>query len=199
MNKQDVLVIIQGPANIPKNLEAWFGYNFIFSGWEVEIDKYGYLPFLPNRYPKSNGPGNVLLQKTTTLAGLEYAQKIGYEYSLKIRSDLFPTNPDTLFSSFTDGLNFIAKHRDSIDGHNGYLVDYMQFGRTDDLVTLWSGVESSSSVAEICLLNSFLKNFTEKDCSFILDKLDSSNDLWWERSKIFISQYKTDNWYRTYW
>lgn len=149
--------------------------------------------------PITIGPGNINLQKTTTLAGLEYAQKIGYEYSLKIRSDLFPTNPDTLLSSFTDGFNFIAKHRDSIDGHNGYLVDYMQFGRTDDLVTLWRGVESSSSVAEICLLNSFMENFTEKDCSFILDKLNSSNDLWWERSKIFISSYKHDPAYRTYW
>lgn len=61
MNKQDVLVIIQGPANIPKNLETWFGWNFIFSGWEVEIDKYGYLPFLPNKYPDSSGPGNINL------------------------------------------------------------------------------------------------------------------------------------------
>lgn len=194
------LVIIQGPIFRPLLHESrWSKNQILFSSWKE--DNTSGIPIILSEKPEYTGVGNVNLQKTTTLRGLYYAREIGYSHCLKIRSDLFPTNNEKLIGSFDpDKLNFIAKHR-QVDGeYDGYLVDYLQYGKTEDLILLWENVEiNSSSFAELALTKSYLKNFSPENSHFILNSLDSSSDLWWERSKIYLSQYRYDGWYRDFW
>ena len=203
-NLSEIAVVIQGPIkNIRRHMDLWpESCLVLFSTCDDFEERIGAdVITLQSDRPEDNGVGNINLQKITTLSGLNIAQKYDYKYSIKIRSDLFPTNARTLIDSLDlEKLNFIAKHRDRIDGYDGYLVDYFQAGKTDDLIKLWDIKDiHSNSIAETALMNNFSKNFKPEDVSFFLDKLNSSNDLWWERSKIFISSYKHDPAYRTYW
>lgn len=197
----NILIIIQGPVHdVKRHIEAWEDCYPILSTWT--LDKWvGDIPVCQNSMPQDIGVGNINLQKTTTLAGLNFAKEHGFEYCVKIRSDLFPTNAKTLIESLDpEKLNFIAKHRDRIDGYDGYLVDYFQFGKTDDLIKLWD-IEDihSNSTAETVLMNNFHKKFKSEDVYFFLDKLGDYNDLWWDRSNIMISSYQKDPAYRTWW
>ena len=197
----NVCVIIQGPVhNVERHIQAWEDYYPIISTWPIS-EWIGDIPVCQSVLPKDVGVGNVNLQKTTTLAGLSFAKEHEFEYCVKIRSDLFPTNAKALIELMDpEKLNFIAKHRDKIDGFDGYLVDYFQFGKTDDLIRLWD-IEDihSNSCAETVLLNNFYKYFRPENVGFFLDSLNGYNDLWWDRSNFFISSFLNDPAYRTKW
>lgn len=197
----EIAVVIQGPIHsVDRHMEVWDGFHLIFS--TCSITRYrADIPIYTLYTPKDVGVGNVNLQKTTTLGGLSAAHDEGFEYCVKIRSDLFPIDAKSLIASLDpERLNFIAKHRDRIDGYDGYLVDYFQFGETYDLIKLWDIDDiHSNSTAETVLLKNFYKNFKPEDASFFLDKLNPYNDLWWDRSNIFISSYQKDPAYRTVW
>lgn len=197
----NICIIIQGPSDdIERHKKCWNDYHYIFSSW-IDDKKISNNPCILSLKPKELGSGNINLQKISTLNGLYIAKNLGFDYCLKIRSDMYPTNTKLLIKSFNfDKINFIAKHGDIIDGYNGYLVDYLQFGKTNDLIKLWSiNNIYYSRVAEICLLNNFEKYFSSSDINFLINNLDDNNDLWWNKNKIFISTYKKDPIYRSIW
>lgn len=201
INLSKVAVIIQGPIhNVERHMKVWEDFYPIISTWPI-TEYIANIPLFQSVRPKDTGVGNINLQKITTMGGLSVAHEFGFEYCIKIRSDLFPTNAKALVESLDpEKLNFIAKHRDKIDGYDGYLVDYFQFGKTSDLIKLWDIKNVySNSTAETVLMNNFHKNFKPEDASFFLDSLGWYNDLWWDRSDISISSYKKDPAYRTRW
>ena len=199
----NVGIIIQGPLNHLKNIrESWknFKDNIIFSTWsnqkhlllETDVAVFSDYPTIP-------GPGNLFYQTTTTLAGLLEAKKRGYKYCLKIRSDILPTS-DINFINILDKtkFNFLCWHNHIVyPNYNGYLVDYLMSGLTDQLIDLWNINSSFCDVAEIMLTAKFKEKFTNNDILYFLKMLTPQNDLYWIKYKTFLSSYNLYKGYRT--
>jgi len=205
VSKDNICIIIQGPSsNIARQRQCWNGYNYIFSTWTNDAKRNEYYDdnVIFSITPVHAGYKNINLQKISTLNGLHTAKNLGFTHCMKIRSDLYPTNTEKFMEILNhDKLNFISRHcYKVIDGLDGYLIDYMQYGPIDMMIRLWEiDNVNFSTVPEICLSNNYNQYFKENDSYFLLDHLNTNNDLWWDRTNIFISTYSQDKTFRTYW
>ena len=124
-------VVIQGPIHDFERMDvSWGDHNKIYSTWHGEgqvqpsrqTDKVIY-----NKKPPNPGNKNINLQTESSLAGINLAFSMGYEFCIKWRSDYVPLFCDKFFNTLDrDALNFIAwsSHR------GGYFVDYFFAGPT---------------------------------------------------------------------
>ena len=200
----DIAIIIQGTStNIKQVKDAWknFSNNVFFSTWNQYKNSYTESDnTIFSDYPTDPGPGNLFYQAKTTLAGLYKAKEKGFNYALKIRSDILPTNDLSLvnlldFSKF----NFLCWHKHVVHSDfPGYLVDYLMSGPIDGLIKLWEIKNIISNVAEITLTDNFYKNFKEKDIVFFLEQLAPDNDLYWIKYQKYLSSYKVSPTYNKY-
>jgi hypothetical protein len=199
ITEKQIAVIVQGPStHVQEQREAWKGYpHIIYSTWEGDENQYFEQEVVIfTEKPSEGGSGNINLQKTTTIKGLELAKHLGYQQVLKIRSDIVPTNW-LLFLDLlkVNKLNFLCWHINSIQNYPQYLVDYLMAGSIDDLTTLWKSCESTHPVAEGCLMDSFNKHFKIDCLEMFLNKLTHSNDLNWLKYGKRLSSYNEHDCY----
>lgn len=193
-------IIIQGPTQwlneIKKSYEdcTW---DLIFSTWEEDKDKYyKNEKVVINKKPKDNGIGNLFYQQTTTLNGLKYAEKQGYEYAIKIRSDMTPTNQKKFVSLFHKNIHFFYWHH--YDG--GYIVDYFMGGKIKEMIKIWEIDKTEKyKYAEQAITKSFKKNnFENENYEFIGKSIDENNDILWLKNNLYLSTYANDKSFLNY-
>lgn len=135
------IIMLQGPGTYNDNLYSFYKDEAIFSTWDGERSSFKRTCY--SSKPSNPGVGNSNLQFYGCKKGCEYAASLGYEYVLKIRSDL-------LLDKFNDILNGLPEDKITVLGyHNwsgGYLIDYIIGGPIDVLHSIWNYDTSSETV-----------------------------------------------------
>jgi hypothetical protein len=190
-------ILITGKStNVAEIKEAFLGHDLIFSTWKGEEEKYIKQDVvLFNEPPEEPGPYHFFYQKKCSLEGLRFCKQIGYDYVLKIRNDLIPTNINNFLKIIDfNKFNFVGRHT---GGSITYFIDYFMSGRTDNLIKLWEvdDVRDNDFVEQI-LTRRFYDCLNDVSVNFILNDLNRDNDLYWFKNNIFISEYKKENCYK---
>lgn len=191
---KDLAIVVQGPSNYVSHFKRIFGKNLIFSTWIGEENKYtnGDVVIF-NQTPLDCGPANFNLQKVSTINGLLKAKDLGYDYALKIRSDLIPTNSLNFLKLLeNDNLNFLCWYLHEVYPKcSGYLIDYLMSGRISTLLKIWE-VNIFCRVPEIMITHQYISNLSNIDINFFLPFLNGDNDLYWIKNNKLLSSYNSD-------
>lgn len=198
--RDDTCVIIQGPTDYIDVVLTHTTYpNYLISTWNPSLPSLANKKCIYNDHPSIPGPMHFNYQKMSTLYGLREAKRLGFKYAVKIRSDMYFTNPGKFFEIINyDKLNFIAWHYHEVYPKcPGYLIDYMMAGPIDDMISLWD-IDNINmcSVPEVMMTDRFIK--LKKECHFLLDDMNSNNDIYWVKRNLYISTYKVNNIYDKY-
>lgn len=114
-----------------------------------------------------SGKGNVRNQKVSTVRGLQRLLEQGVEYSWKIRSDFEVLNLSSLTESILDSGDFDGVAViDWVLHKKGYPMDFIQFGKTETLLEMWSGVRTHSLITRVTeqkVSNSFARMFAKNN------------------------------------
>lgn len=184
----DFCIIIQGPSRYVTQLKENYGdLPIIWSTWVGEEGNYN-----PNtdkvvlsHQPQNRGVHNLNMQRISTVNGLDFAKKLGYEYAIKMRSDQFPTNPTEFVKLFDKNkVTFLSAHK---GGGNPYLIDYYMGGSIDDLLELWDLKVDGWPFPERAITDSAIKKFKDK-LSFTQGKMSLENDVYWISRKMTCKQ-----------
>lgn len=119
---------------------------------------------LLNSYPPAPGVSNFYYQQTTTLSGLKEAKRMGVTHALKIRSDMLIDDIDMLIDIMLESPNklwFPAY----INHDGGYLMDFFQFGRIDDLLRLW-GFPKPTLLDLVCCKSKLIRRLADKHLNY---------------------------------
>lgn len=195
----DTVFIIQGPANYAKQVKESFQnkVSLIFSTWEDEecnfqsTDK-----VIFNKKPQNCGQQNLNLQKITTTEGLKTAKQLGFNYAVKWRSDMLPTNITNLLNCF----NFLEKKLNFIfwvNHQHGYLLDYIMGGEIDNLLLLWNFPEKNYSYPEQALTENYLNQLKQIPIHFFGNQLNEQNDIFWIKNNLNLSSLKNNKIFST--
>ena len=193
---KDLAIIVQGQSSYLEILKkSLTGLNVIYSTWVGEENKYSNNDIVIfNEKPKHPGPCNFNFQITSTIAGLKKAKELGFKKSLKLRSDIVPTNAHEFIKLLNnDKLNFLCWHCHEVYPKcPGYLVDYLMSGDIDDLIELFDIQDTSwCSVPEIHLTHQYITKLIKKtEIEYFLPKLNRDNDLIWLKRNIELSSYR---------
>ena len=195
------LILVQGKADyIPINTLAWRGYDVLFSTWDGEQSKFtGHESVIYNTQSSVAGPANLNYQQVSTYNGLLYALDNGYTHVLKIRSDVYPTNANSFMNTLDySTLNFLCWHEHEVyPSCPGYLVDYLMFGETNEMLKLWDIKDNFCNVPEVILTWNYITNCTT-NVSYFLDSLSVDNDLIWIKNNLRLSSYQKSDRYDKY-
>lgn len=184
----DFCIVIQGPSRYVTQLKENYGdLPIIWSTWVGEEGNYN-----PNtdkvvlsHQPQNRGVHNLNMQRISTVNGLDFAKKLGYEYAIKMRSDQFPTNPTEFVKLFDKNkVTFLSAHK---GGGNPYLIDYYMGGSIDDLLELWDLKVDGWPFPERAITDSAIKKFKDK-ISFTQGKMSLENDVYWISRKMTCKQ-----------
>ncbi len=191
------ILLIQGQDTYWDKLREVYNDDIIFSTWHpatwATANKFPNT--LINNPPTNPGYGNSNLQFRGTEIGCRYAKKLGYDYVLKIRSDLLIPDYKKLLSLLTDvpRLSSLAYHNWS----GGYLIDYIIGGPVDLLIDIYKDDTSTSSDFSERQLFDRIKSRRINKIQYLLPLMDSNNiscySLKWERD--IIQSGKTDSLY----
>jgi hypothetical protein len=198
VNSNFVILISGKSTNVLEIKNAFSGFNLIFSTWKGDEQNYHSDDVvLFNEPPLETGPHNFFYQKVCTLNGLYLCKEKGYEYVLKIRNDLIPTNTNDFINIIDfNKINFIGQHIGSPESDR-YFIDYFMSGKTEDLIKLWEvdDIRNSDFVEQI-LTRRFYNHLNNIPVNFILNNLNDNNDLYWLKNNIKISEYKKHDCYK---
>lgn len=195
-------IVIQGPTTYYEKIIDCFklyGENVVFSTWKSEPQSNirtisNHIKVCLQDLPDEKGYGNINCQTLSSVIGLLELKSC--DYVLKIRSDMIPTNIDSLLKSFVqdDKLTFMCWHKD------GYLVDYFNFGKRELMFKFWDLFSRESCPAEFSLLKNFSDKFNisyptsfgdvKPHVNFCLNDLTEGNDIFWIKNNTFLSSYK---------
>ncbi len=184
-------VVVQGktdPEALPKIKEKWSGYCLIFSTWMGDEEYYTNDDIvLFNEIPDNTGVANLNLQKITTWNGLTLARKMGWEKALKWRSDMWPTDGDSIWRTFSDnGLNFFCWH----DYNGGYVTDYFVYGNCEDIIGIYD-IENFNDRFPEWHITERLKNLgLHVGAKCMGNRLHSNIDIFWQKNGIWLSSYR---------
>lgn len=190
-------IVVQGkthPDFLPLIKEKWNGYLLIFSTWKGDESHYTDDDIvLFSEMPDTAGTSNLNLQKITTWNGLALARRMGWEYALKWRSDMYPTNADLLWSTFSnDGLNFLVW----TDWNGGYVTDYFMYGSCDDITTLFDIEPTHSGFPEQHITKRLKESGLAENAKCMGNQLSEENDICWMKNGIMLSSYKGNGVYK---
>tara|TARA_Y100000389_G_scaffold198809_1_gene235992 strand:- start:859 stop:1461 length:603 start_codon:yes stop_codon:yes gene_type:complete len=184
----DFCIIIQGPSRYVNELKENYGdLPIIWSAWIGEDSHYNAKTdtVVLSPIPENRGVRNLNMQKISTINGLDFAKKLGYNYAIKMRSDQYPTNPSEFVKLFDkDKLTFLSSHS---GGGNPYLIDYYMGGSIDDLLELWDLNPNGWSFPEQSVTNSAIKKFKDK-LSYTHSTMSLENDVYWISRKMTCKQ-----------
>lgn len=148
------------------------------------------------------GRSNIRNQKISSLNGLLRLKELGVTYAWKIRSDFEVTSLKGLTTALLEdaGDHQIA-FIDWVLHKGGYPMDFIQFGRIEQLIDLWSGVKPYSlltRVPEKKIDKSFVKLFSKRDLDrnghrsirFLASKLYElpDTDVLWHKKKLSLKR-----------
>lgn len=149
----DIPVVLQGPTTYYKEVSEYYKDNFcVWSTWKSEPkENLDYLSNLKNvvlvtdNLPTYNEEENVGLteyeswtrqrskyQFTSTLNGFNYLKENGYDYGIKVRSDMLIDIPTLLNMTKKECFNSFGWHRGSV----GYFIDYYFSANVDLIISL---------------------------------------------------------------
>ena len=189
------VVLLQGPSNFVPMLKKSWTLPTIYSAWEGEENKYNKDDIvLFNKKPSDPGPANFWMQQSSTIKGLHEAKLRGFENVLKMRSDMIPTSCEKLMSCFKkDAINFLCWHSHEVyPGCPGYLIDFFMYGPIDEMIALWDIQEIFCVVPEIMITWQYIRKLLDViPVHFILNEINSQNDIAWIKNQISLSSYKT--------
>jgi hypothetical protein len=136
--------------------------------------------------------------------GLELLLDEGYEYSWKIRSDFKIENLEALTSSLIESIESSSRKVYFLDWvlhRSGYPMDFIQFGKTVDLLNVWKRVATAwppNRSPEERLKTAFAKNFASKNpdknpwksIGFMANRAVSINgvDITWLKAGVSLKQ-----------
>lgn len=181
-------MVIQGPSRYVNELKSHYGdLPIVWSCWvgeeshyDLKNDKVAF-----SHPPQNRGVHNLNMQKTSTLSGLDYAKKLGFEYAVKMRSDQYPTNPSEFVKLFDkDKLTFLSAHKGS---GSPYLIDYYMGGSIDDLMELWNLEVNGWFFPEEAVTESAVRKFKDK-IDYTHNKMSLENDVYWISRKMTCKQ-----------
>ncbi len=144
-----IVIVYQGSGEfIPMLAKKYPQLPIIFSTWKStkisrsDISSNHWL--VRSKSPLWRGPSNLNLQKTSTLAGLRLAQELGFDYALKIRDDMDLEPLDEAIKQLKIKSQTHPKTAiwflDWVLHLSGYPMDFLQFGKTSDLIAVWQQV-----------------------------------------------------------
>ena len=184
-----LVVLIQGPSSyVEEQKKAWDSFDIIWSTWKGEENKYNKNDTVVyNQIPNNFGVQNITLQQKSTIEGIKKAKELNFKRVLKWRSDLIPNNPKKLIDLFDkNSVNFLAWHNSG-----GYFIDYFMESDIDKMYKIWDFNNINGPFPErIITDNIFEKGIL--NFNFILDKLNSDNEIYWIKRNILLSNYKNN-------
>ncbi len=196
-----ICIVIQGPSDyVHEQKNAWEETKVIFSTWEGSEDKYSNEDtVIFNKVPVSGGVRNYELQRLSTYNGILLAKELGYEYVLKLRSDLIPTSGNKFLEILDlDLINFLCWHDNHVhDEFHGYFVDYLMFGKVEDLEKIWDSNYTQFNVPELSMTKQYFNLFDTSKLNFFLKSLNDTNELIWKKNGINLSTYNSHGGFRT--
>jgi len=147
------VVLLQGPTTFDTELTNFYKQDALFSTWVGEKSNLKNTIYVNK--PRIPGIGNSNLQFAGCLAGCRYAESLGFDYILKIRSDILLQDYLEIIKTLNeDKLSFLFYH----DWSGGYLADYIIGGPTDLLKKVWDYDTSfDNNFSERILMNQLNK------------------------------------------
>lgn len=191
------VIVLQGPNTHPKEIKnVYSGKDVIFScsvSSETESLLDSGFNILRNEEPKIAGKYNFNYQVKNTISGIRKAKEIGYDFVLKIRSDITIPRIDELLNLMgekSDTIFFSAYH----NWNGGYLCEHMVYGEINKMEILWDIPESDSMLPpEVQLTRHFFKNLPDTKVDYIFPLLYSNNiKAYWEKRHFFLNEYEND-------
>lgn len=196
-----ICIVIQGPSDyVHEQKNVWEETKVIFSTWEGSEDKYSNEDtVIFNKVPANGGVKNYELQRLSTYNGILFAKELGYKYVLKLRSDLIPTSGNKFLEILDlDSINFLCWHDTHVhDEFHGYLVDYLMFGKVEDLEKIWDSNYTQFIVPELSMTKQYFNLFDTSKLNFFLKSLNDTNELIWKKNGINLSTYNNHGGFRT--
>lgn len=196
---EDIAIVIQGPINEMEYdfiKDAWGSNHLIISTWDGNTTKFKFGDtILYNKMPVWRGVQNLNLQKISTQAGLMKAQSMGYNYALKIRNDMYPTNSQALLNCMNwDKLNLFAWH----NHRDGYITDYIIGGYINDINHLYN-VDIDGAYPEYLLTEKLFTSGVSNKTNYFLNSITKDNDVYWNHHGQFkrLSDYHNIGAYTT--
>lgn len=190
---ENTAIIIRGITyNVSEIRECFKDYsnNIIFSTWKGNENKFkSEEKVVYSEQPVIDGPSSFILQRTTSLAGLEFASSLNYQNAILIRFDTIFRPADKIIELFNfDKLNFLCWHQHGI----GYLVDYIMAGKIEHLKTLWATFGAyQSDVSEHIITSNYIHKLSNNvEAKFILRDLNDTRDIFWKKYNLMLSKYQ---------
>jgi len=197
--KDDICIVVQGPIDYVDNIidtYEKFKNNVIISTSKISNHNLQYLSekgfkLINNELTVNPGRANFNNQVKNTYEGVKKANKLGFKYVLKIRSDIFIDNLVEFINSLNkDKIYFPAYH--NYDG--GYLCDYMLFGSIDFMLKLWDIPLSNSNLPpETQLTLKYLEIENNDNLDFMFPILYSKQiNAYWPKHQKYLNEYQND-------
>lgn len=163
-------ILLQGPATFDSDLLNFYSQDILFSTWVGEKSSIKNTIYINK--PNTCGIGNSNLQFCGCLAGCNYAESLGYDYVLKIRSDILLQDYDHIIKLLDKNkLSFLFYHNWS----GGYLADYMIGGPIELLQKVWNYDTSlDNNFSERILMNQ-IKKLKITSVNYIMPMLIQNN------------------------
>lgn len=189
-------IVLQGEVSYPDRIVSHYNRrDVILSTNKFTEDAIRKIEFSDIAIQKNSlvnpGRANFNNQVINTYNGILLAEKLGFEYVIKIRSDIFIYELDRFLSLIdTNSVYFSAYH--NWDG--GYLCEHMVAGPIDFMKRLWDIPESNSSLPpEVQLTNKFESIYNKEKIKFlfpILYEHDIVAD--WPKHQRCLNSYEDD-------
>jgi hypothetical protein len=178
-------IVVQGPTNpnvLPKIKECWTGYQLIFSTWEGShpelYDSDDIVVW--NKFTDFSGTSNLNRQKITTWNGMALAEKMGWDWALKWRSDMWCYGADLIWHAMDkDSFNILSWNTES----GGYIQDYIMGGKPSEVISLFD-TELEGPFAEFMLTRKLYESDLHKKTKCFGRVLnDRFCDIgWWKKN-----------------
>lgn len=209
----DVWLCVQGPTKYVEQMcEAYSGYpRKVWATWHGEphidlLDAAGFhVVFLDK--PENRGHQNVNLQCVSAFRSIIEAHSRGAKYALKVRHDLVFSDLEKMLEICLqkEHLTFLCYH----DHRGGYLVDYFNFGKIDEIERWWRmQTMRKDACSEVYQLEHYLRFWglpVDRSCkklkeyfSFVIeDMVEHDISANWLSRNLDISQYLNYRHYHT--
>lgn len=195
-----ICILIQGPLTyfneIIKTYEQFKKHIIISTNdkslkalYKLHYNKFTIVNTNMAPYP---GRANINNQVQTTFAGVKKAEQMGFDYILKIRSDVFINDIGFLIELFDTKLIYFPAYH-NYDG--GYLCDYMMFGPTKFMLKFWDiPLTNENTPPEAILTKKYLEINEIDNLEYIFPLLYTYEiSAYWAKYNKFFNDYQKDD------
>lgn len=141
------------------------------------------------QYP---GRANINNQIKTTYEGIKKAEQIGFDYILKIRSDIFIDDFYLLIELLDKkSIYFPAYH----NHEGGYLCDFMMFASTKFMMHFWDiPLTNEDAPPEVILTRKYLEINKTDNLEYIFPLFYTNKiNAYWAKYNKFFNNYQNDS------